>query len=85
MRPLGLCLLALSVAVIPGCSEQSATPAATEKQSAAPITFAVVNARIWAGDAGPPRAASPPANGGEIGAPSQVDRGSRFEVRLPLA
>ena len=80
MRPLGLCLLALSVAVIPGCSEQSATPAATEKQSAAPITFAVVNARIWTGDAARPWAEALAVNGEQI-----VAVGTTGEIRQRAA
>jgi hypothetical protein len=79
-RPLALCLLALSLVVIPGCSRQSVTPASTEGQGAVPITFAVVNARVWTGDAARPWAEALAVNGEQI-----VAVGTSDEIRQRAA
>ncbi|MBK5299342.1 MAG: amidohydrolase [Vicinamibacteria bacterium] len=73
-------LVALSIAGVAGCSSEPSTPPATDAQPSAPVTLAVVNARVWTGDPAKSWAEALAVSGEEI-----VAVGTSDEIRQRAA
>ena len=79
-RMSAFCLVALSLAVTVGCSPQATPPTTADGPGAVPISLAVVNARIWTGDAARPWADAIAVSGEQI-----VAVGTSDEIRQRAA
>ena len=80
MQPTRLASCLLSIAVVSGCSSEPKAPVPAAAQPSAPITLAVVNARIWTGDKATPWAEALAVSGEQI-----VAVGTSDEIRRRAA